>query len=377
MTLPVDARRARMISHANEMGALMRRLCCPRILLAAAVVAALPAGALIASARAATAMASAANAFLASLTPEERQQAALPFEGEERSRFHYIPNEMFPRKGLQIKVMTEPQRKLAHDLIKTGLSQKGYMTVKSIMELEDVLRAIEAASGDPNASGRRFARDPLEYYVTVFGTPSPKGAWGWRVNGHHLGLNFSINDGTAIASAPTFFGSNPAEVRDGPKKGMRLLGPQEDAGRALVMALDQAQRGTAIIQPEALNEIVTTNTPKVDPLSPVGLAASAMTPAQRDLLMKVIDAYVSQMTDDVASDRMAKIKQAGVEKIAFAWAGETERGKKHYYRVQGPTFLIEFDNSQNDGNHIHSVWRDFNGDFGRDLLREHLAAFPH
>ncbi len=350
----------------------MRRLLSPRLLLVVAVLAALPAGALIASARVATAMATAANRFLDSLTPEERQQAALPFGGEEQTRWHYIPNEQFPRKGLQIKMMTEAQRALAHDLIKTGLSQRGYMTASSIMALEDTLRAIEDA-----AKTRRFARDPLEYFVTIFGTPSAKGNWGWRLNGHHIGLNFTIVNGTAVASAPTFFGSNPAEVREGPKKGLRLLGPQEDAGRALVTALDESQRKTAIIQGEALNEIVTTNTPKVDPLSPTGLAASAMTPAQRDLLMKIIDAYVTQMTEDIAADRMAKIKQAGVEKIAFAWAGEIERGKKHYYRVQGPTFLIEFDNSQNDGNHIHSVWRDFNGDFGRDLLREHLAQYPH
>jgi hypothetical protein len=317
-------------------------------------------------------MAEAANKFLASLTPDERQQAALPFDGDERVRFHYIPNEQFPRKGLQLKAMTEAQRQLAHDLMKTGLSQRGYMTASSIMELETVLKAIEDAAGT-----RKFARDHLEYFFTIFGTPAAKGTWGWRLNGHHVGLNFTINDGAAVASAPTFLGSNPAEVREGPQKGTRLLGPQEDAGRALVTALDEKQRATAILQAQALNEIVTTNTPKVDPLSPAGLAASDMTPAQRELLMTIVDAYVSLMTADVASERMAKIKQAGVEKIAFAWAGEIERGKKHYYRVQGPTFLIEFDNSQNDGNHIHSVWRDFNGDFGRDLLREHLAAFHH
>jgi hypothetical protein len=350
----------------------MRRLRSLRVLLAIGVLAALPTAALIGSARAASNMATAANQFLASLTPEERQQAALPFEGDERTRFHYIPNEQFPRKGLQMKAMTDAQRKLTHDLMKTGLSQKGYMTASAIMELESVLRALEDAGGN-----RRFARDPLEYYVTVFGTPSPKGAWGWRVNGHHLGLNFMINDGTAVASAPTFFGSNPAEVREGPKTGTRILGPMEDSARALITALDDTQRATAIIQKDALSEIVTTNKPRVDPLSPSGVVASAMTPAQRDLLMKVIDAYVSQMTDDVASERMAKIKKAGVDKIAFAWAGETERGKKHYYRVQGPTFLIEFDNAQNDGNHIHSIWRDFNGDFGQDLLRDHLAAIPH
>ena len=159
----------------------MRRLCSPRVLLAVAVVAALPVAGLIASARAASGMATAADAFLASLTPEQKQQAVLPLEGEEPSRWHYIPNEMFPRKGLQLKEMTEAQRTLAHDLMKTGLSQRGFMTATSIMALEDVLHAIEAAAGDPGAGGRRFARNPLEYYFTVFGTPAAKGTWGWRV----------------------------------------------------------------------------------------------------------------------------------------------------------------------------------------------------
>jgi hypothetical protein len=355
----------------------MQRLWSPRVWLAIVVIAALPIARVIASARAASGMAAAADKFVASLTPEQKQQAVLPLEGEEPTRWHYIPNEMFPRKGLQLKDMTEAQRTLAHDLMKSGLSQRGFMTATSIMALEDVLRAIESAGGDPNAGGRRFARNPLEYYFTVFGTPGSKGTWGWRVNGHHLSLNFTIANGTGVATSPTFFGSNPAEVREGPKKGTRILGPMEDTGRALVTALDDTQRATAIIQKDALNEIVTTNKPKVDPLTPDGLSAAKMTPAQRDLLMKIVDAYVSQMTDDVAAERKERITKAGTEKIAFAWAGEIEPGKKHYYRVQGPTFLIEFDNAQNDGNHIHSVWRDFNGDFGVDLLREHLAAYPH
>lgn len=353
----------------------MSRFRSARLLLAIGVLAALPLGALVASARAASNMATAANAFLASLTPEERQQAALPLQGEEATHWHFIPNEMFPRKGLQMKAMTEPQRKLAHDLLKTGLSQRGYATATAIMALEDVLHEIESAAGDPNAGGRRFARNPLEYYVTVFGTPAAKGAWGWRLEGHHVSLHFMVNDGTLVASSPTFFGSNPAEVREGPKKGTRVLGAQEDASYALLNALTDEQKKTAILQNVAPNEIVTTNKVAVDPLSPVGLTAGDMTAAQRDLLMKLIDVYTGYMTADLASERTAKLQKAGVEKIAFAWAGPIEKGQKHYYRIQGPTFLVELDNSQNDGNHIHSVWRDFNGDFGRDVLREHVAAF--
>jgi hypothetical protein len=347
----------------------------PRVLVAAILCAALYGGATIASQRSASAMAAAANKWLSSLTPEQRQQAALPFEGEERTRWNFIPNEMFPRKGLQIKTMTDAQRALAHDLMKAGLSQRGYTTATDIMALEEILQGIETPTG---GAARRFARDPLEYYVTVLGTPGPKGAWGWRLEGHHVSVRFIVQDGSSVASSPTFFGSNPAEVRvEGPKKGFRALGPEEDAARALLASLDDAQKATAIITATAPNEMLTNAKVQIDPLTPTGVMASAMKPNQQDLLMKLVEVYTGYMEADTASERLARIKAAGHDKIGFVWAGETEKGKRHYYRVQGPTFLIEYDNSQNDGNHIHSVWRDFAGDFGRDLLREHLAAFNH
>jgi hypothetical protein len=350
----------------------MRAGLSPRVWLLIGVLAATVAAALKASPPAAAAMASAANKFLESLTPDERQQAVIGFTDGDRTRWNFIPNEMFPRKGLQIKAMTDAQRARAHDLLKTGLSQRGYMTATSIMDLENTLRAVEDAAGN-----RRFARDPLEYYVTIFGTPAANGAWGWRVEGHHVSLHFNVADGAVVASAPTFFGSNPAEVREGPKKGLRILGAQEDAAHALVASLDDKQRGIAVFANVAPNEIVTNNAVRADPLSPAGLTGAAMTPAQRDLLVKLIDVYVSYMNADIAADRLSRLQKAGVDKIAFAWAGGAGPGEKHYFRIQGPTFLVEFDNTQNDGNHIHSVWRDFNGDFGPDPLREHLAAFPH
>jgi len=345
-----------------------------RAVLGVVLVGALFVATLTASQRQAGQMATAANAFLAGLTPEQRQQAALPFEGEERLRWNFIPNEMFPRKGLTIKAMTEAQRTQAHALLKTGLSQRGYMTATSIMELENVLQVIEAPTGD---NGRRFARDPLEYYVTIFGTPGPKGTWGWRLDGHHMSLHFTVQDGKSVASTPTFFGTNPARVLDGPKKDLRVLAAEEDAGRALVLALTDAQRTTAAIPGPTPGEIVTGNKPDADPQNAAGITAAAMTPPQRELLMKLIDVYTGYMAEDAAAERQAKLKAAGIDKIAFGWSGETTPGQKHYYRVQGPTFLIEFDDVQNNGNHIHSVWRDFHGDFGRDLLAEHRAQYPH
>ena len=346
----------------------MTRLFSRRVLLALGVVAALG-GAIVHAQRTSSsaAMATAAEKFLASLTPEQRQQATFQFDSAERLRWHFVPQ--FERNGLQVKAMTEPQRKLAHDLLKTGLSDRGYTTYTQIMQLENILKAQEKGSGP--------TRDPEGYRFSVFGAPSAKGTWGWRVEFHHISLRFDVVNGTAISSTPSFAGANPAEVKDGPQKGQRTLGVLEDTARTLVTGLDAAQRKTAVFTDVALNDIVTENALDIKPLSPAGLKASAMTPPQRDQLMKILDAYAGLMAADIAADRMTKIKIAGVDNITFAWAGSLDRGQKHYYRVQGPTFLIEFDNTQNDANHVHSVWRDFKGDFGRDLLREHIKTAAH
>jgi len=332
-------------------------------------------GAVRAAGRSPAVMATAADAFLKSLNVEQRQQASFPVTGDEWTHWHFIPTDMFPRKGLTIKSMTEPQRQLARKLLESGLSQKGYLTATSIMDLENVLGALEAARRTDDARrGNAMVRDPERYFFSVFGTPSATGTWGWRVEGHHVSLHFMVINGTMVASSPSFFGSNPAEVREGPKKGLRILAAEEDSARALFVALAPAQQKQALVNVEAPGDILTTNKVQVDPLAPPGIAASALDAKQRDLLLKVVDSYVSLMASDIAEDRMAKLRKAGLDKITFAWAGDIERGKKHYYRVQGPTFLIEYDNTQDDANHIHSIWRDFEGDFGRDLLREHLKS---
>ena len=366
----------------------MKRFMSPRAVLIVLVLAVFSAVALTAQRTppAATAMTTAATRFLDSLDAEQRKKATFPLESEEYLRWNFIPTEGFPRNGLLLREMTEPQRKLAHDLLRSGLSDRGYQTYTAIIALEDILRVVEGARAGGTPGGAQpgagrggggrggFERDPTKYFFTVFGQPSATGNWGWRVEGHHISLHFAVSKGQVIASTPSFAGTNPAEVRDGAEKGKRILANLEDTGRALVMALDEKQRATAIINATAPNEIITNNNLDIKPLSPDGLKVSAMTPAQRDLLMKVIDAYAGLMTPDVAAQRMAKIKAAGIENVGFAWAGPVERGALHYYRVQGPSFLIEFDNTQNQGNHVHSIWRDFNGDFGRDLLREHIKT---
>jgi hypothetical protein len=352
--------------------------------LAAAILGVSALGFTVTARKSPDAMAAAATKFLESLTPEQRQQATFAFEGNERMHWNFIPTELFPRKGLTIKEMSQAQRKLAHDLLKAGLSQRGYMTATQIMDLENVLAAIETAqraavSQQPPPANPPpvFARDPERYFFSIFGTPSTRNTWGWRVEGHHMSVHFTVVNGTLVAAAPTFFGTNPAEVRSGPKKGTRVLALVEDEARSLVESLDAAQREKAIIQTTAPNDIVTAAKVKIDPLSPEGIPASALTASQRSQLKKLVDVYTGMMADDIAADRLAKIEKAGWDEVAFAWAGPLERGQKHYYRVQGPTFLIEYDNTQNDGNHVHSVWRDFNGDFGEDLLREHIHSTPH
>lgn len=311
------------------------------------------------------AMAEAAEAFLGSLSADQRAEATFAFESDERFRFHFIPIESYPRQGLPLADMDPAQRDRAEDLLRAGLSNRGFMTTQEIIELEGILRDLEGPD-------RRLARDPDEYLLSVFGTPSSSGTWGWRFEGHHLSLHFTVVGGAAVASAPAFLGANPAEVREGPRRGVRPLAEEEDAARALLGSLDSGQRSTAILSDTAPSDILTGADLDISPLSPVGVRASSLTEGQRALLVDLIEAYTSHMAEDIAAQRMERIRRADMDEVAFAWAGSTTPGRPHYYRVQGPTFLIEYDNTQNDANHIHSVWREFDGDFGRDLLREHL-----
>ena len=311
-------------------------------------------------------MTRAANEFLATLNPAQKDSATFDFADAERLNWHFVPR---VRRGLPFKEMTEPQRAAARKLLQTGLSQKGYLKAQTIIDLENVLRELE--------TGGRIVRDPEMYFFSIFGTPSATEAWGWRFEGHHLATNFTVMRDTIVAWSPVFFGANPAHVRSGPKQGTRALAAEEDIGRELITSLDATQRAAATIAAEAPRDIITMNNNPIDPLSPVGIAGSQLRPAQSALLMKLIDEYLGRMAPDIAAQRRSRLQRTDFGKVTFAWAGEIEVGKPHYYRVQGPTFLIEYDNTQNQANHIHSVWRDFNGDFGRDLLREHYRSGVH
>ena len=232
------------------------------------------------------------------------------------------------------------------------------------MSLEAVLAQLEA--GKAGAA----VRDPERYFVSIFGTPG-KGAWGWRVEGHHLSLNFTATDDKAPAMTPSFFGTNPGEVRTGGRTGTRILGKEEDLGRALVKSLSDEQKKEAVILVEAPKEIL--NDPnRVEPTKPEGITQSKLNADQQAALMKVIKEYLFRCRPDVAAEDLARIEKAGLDKIHFAWAGGFELGQPHYYRVQGGHFVLEYDNTQNDANHVHSVWRDFDHDFANDLLKAHV-----
>ena len=313
----------------------------------------------------ATDMFGAAQKFLGALDPAQQKQATFPLTDKERENWFFTP---VPRQGLALKQMNEAQRALGLALLRTGLGQRGIVRAEAIMSMELVLKELEKDT----PPGRR---DPNNYLITIFGTPSEKNSWGWRFEGHHLSFNFTLIDGAHVFFAPAFIGSNPGEVLAGPRKGERVLGEEEDLGLALINALDDAQRKIAIIAPEAPKEIVTANKHRVDPLAPAGIAAAQLTPAQREQLFGLVKVYAARGRTELADETFAKITAAGLDQVTFAWAGALVRSKATYYRIQGPTFLIEFDNSQNNANHIHTVFRDFKGDFGggNDALAEHYA----
>jgi hypothetical protein len=311
---------------------------------------------------AASRMTECANRFLAALDANQRGKATFPFDSDERLNWHFIPKE---RKGLPLREMTPYQKHLASALLAAGLSQAGYIKAVTIMSLEDVLKILESDSGE--------RRNPEKYYFSVFGTPSDSGTWGYRVEGHHLSQNYTVTSGKVI-DGPSFFGANPAEVRQGSRKGLRTLAGEDDLGIELVHTLDEQQQKVAIVDPTAYKDILTAASRKAALQGqPSGLAASKMNANQFDALMALMEEYARNVPEELAEGRVAQINKAGRD-IHFAWSGGINRGDPHYYRVQTTSFLIEMDDTQDAANHIHSVWRDFTGDFGEDLLHQHYQA---
>ena len=336
------------------------RLCALVLLLAAFGVSAQTAP--HSSAAAAARMRVAAERLLAALPERERLKAVRPLADRDRVEWHYTPRS---RNGVSLKELDARGRDEVHALLKQALSTAGHTKVVNIIELELVLRELETFG---------LMRDPERYHLTIYGTPHRSQAWGWRFEGHHVSLNFTVAGDRAAVDAPSFLGANPATVPKGPKQGLRVLAEEEDEARKLLASLSLAQRSAAVFQPQTYGEIVTRNAERVDPMKPAGIVASQLDDGQRAQLLRLIEIYARTFEPGLAAARMARVRDGGVDKVYFGWAGATERGRPHYYRIQGPLFLIEYDCSQNEGNHIHTVWRDFSGDFGRDLLREHYQA---
>ena len=311
-------------------------------------------------------MLQAANAFLATLDAEQKAKALLPFNSEERMNWHYIPKE---RKGLHYKAMTPDQQKAAQALLLAGLSKTGHKKIEAIRQLELVLKEIEKGSGP--------TRDPDLYHFSIFGEPVDKGTWGWRYEGHHVSLQWTVLKGKIIASSPQFLGSNPGEVRSGPQKGTRVLAAEEDLGRALVKALTEEQRKEAVVSDKAPGDILSAASRKAELLDDKGIAYSKLTKEQQGLFLSLLQEYATVQIEEIARQRLEAVRKAGLEGVKFAWMGGLEKGQPHYYRLQGATFLIEYDNTQNDANHIHTVWRDFKGDWGADLLALHYHTADH
>ena len=309
-------------------------------------------------------MAVAAQQFLAKLDASQRARSTIAFGDEERLNWHYIPRD---RRGVPFKGLTPAQREAAEGLLRSGLSDDAVRKAAGIRRLEEVLRA---QSGSP-------LRDPEAYYVSLFGAPAAKAEWGWRMEGHHLSLNFTLRAGRVVSTTPFFFGANPATVREGQQKGTRLLAAEEEMGRALLKSFEGAQRQKAVIQASAPADIITGASRKAQLGPPVGVPMREMTPAQAKMLTDLIGLYAHRLRKELAEPELAKLRAAGMENICFGWAGGSEPGQPHYYRIHGPTFVIEYDNTQDNANHIHTVWRDFDRDFGLDPLRAHYLTSPH
>jgi hypothetical protein len=363
----------------------------------------------------AASIAEAARAFLDSLEPAQRDVASYDFTDEaERQRFYYTPTD---HGGISFIDMNPRQHAAAMALLAATLSPGAYSTAATIMGLENVLAGQERFVDFPHDANEIRTRDPNRYQVSVFGTPGEQ-PWGWRFGGHHVSVSLTVaND--ELRLVPSFLGSNPATYAGVGGNLIRPLGAEEDLGRELINLLDADQRAVAILSETAPPDLITTNRPalaapaRTEPTpwkiwrrtedefteaalaavrasverlgeahlaaleytdAPKGIAASALTEGQRSALDALLQQYIVRMPDELAEAELARLRALDPASLAFAWAGGLERGEGHYYRIQGPGLLVEYDNTQNDANHIHALWRDPDRDFGRDLLAEHYAS---
>jgi hypothetical protein len=316
------------------------------------------------NAHAETEPAAAARAFLERLEPAARQAALLPFDSEQRFDWGYVPRS---RAGLALGGLPEGTRAAGMALLGASLSARGFVKARDVLRLEEVLY---------ERSGRSAFRDPGRYVFALFGAPAARGAWGWRFEGHHLSLHWTVVDGRVVSAAPQFLGANPAAVRAGPQQGLRALAAEEDRARDLVRRLDERRRSAAVLSSRAPADILSEDARRARILDRRGVAWADLDAAERALLRALVAEYAAVQTDAVAAERMARF-DAETAEVRFAWMGGLEPGEGHYYRVVGRTFLVEYDNTQDGANHVHCVWRDLAGEWGVDALAEHYRTAPH
>lgn len=305
-----------------------------------------------------------ARSFLSTLTPESKLRAQYPFDDAERFNWNFVP---IKRNGLTYYDFSDKQRDAATALLKSSLSEQGYKKAMAIVNLENILMVIEKQAPDSRH------RDPLNYHFTVFGEPAEGKPWAWRFEGHHVALNFTSIGGEVVSSTPSFFGSNPGTVKEGDSKGLEVLKEETKLGFELINSLNANQRGIAIFSEKAPAEIISGNNRKAVPLTPDGISFKELSKEQQTLFLKLLDAYIKNYAFGFSKKLMEKIKNAGIENLHFAWAGSLVPDVANYYRIQGPMLLIEYDNTQNNANHVHTTIRDLKDDFAEDILREHYA----
>lgn len=308
-------------------------------------------------------MTEAANRFLAALTPEQKAKAVFAFDDPHREKWYFTPqqaNRQPTRRGVRLEHLDDRQRSAAMDLLRAGLSGKGYEQATGIIGLETLLNELEGGNG-------AMVRNPNWYFVSIFGEPSNTGQWGWRLEGHHLSVNVTLDKGRVVNATPVLFGVNPAEVRQGPRKGFRATPEIEDLAKQLIASLTDEQKAAAR-QPKQFPEIKE-GQPDAGVGDPVGIPAGKLTGDQKAALTKLVEAYANRLPEDVATIELARVKEAGPDKVYFGYCIEEQKpGKPYTYRVQGPTFVVEFlneqaDSARNPANHIHSGWRRLPTDF--------------
>ena len=304
----------------------------------------------------------AARALLNSSEGERRHWGLTGFEDEERLNWAYTP---VPRSGFPLREMTDEERELTWNLVASGLGKRGLQQARDAIRLEEVLY---------ERSEQSDFRDPDQYLISIFGAPGSLGRWGWRFEGHHLSVNFTLLDGRVVGTTPAFFGGNPAYVGEGLHSGLRPFAQEEDRARLLLQNLDPAARRTAVFSPTAPDDILTSNSKVAVRPTVAGIRYAQLRESQQQALWELLELYAARLEPSLAQSELAEIRAHGLDELRFAWAGGLEAGEPHYYRIHGPTFVVEYDNTQNDANHVHTVWRNFERDFGRDPLRKHLAA---